>query len=302
MNFRALMIALLLSGCGMSVPPMEFGQTSPEDAKIHSAKLVRSIAGHVHCELRRALYDTVYELDADWLWNWSALITLTLTVDEKSSVSPGLSLSKLLPSGTYRFPNGTSLTSPQCLGIGLGAGASADASRVEKIGWYLDFKDLKSEIDQLKGDIAKPCELTGTYPVEGSLLIGEGLYAGVETATSFGLVAQPKSGPLNVIEHHVTFDVNITGNVTPTWKLANVAANSGSGTFISGTRDRKDDLLITMGPAEIPPPKANGTATAPVVAAAPAKRVPGAAAMDSHLAAQIGQAVATALQGTVPAP
>jgi hypothetical protein len=86
--------------------------------------------------------------------------------------------------------------------------------------------------------------------------------------------------------------------VTPTWKLANVSANTGAGTLISGTRDRKDDLLITMGPAEIPQPKGTETATA----VPRTKSVPGTAAMNSHLAAQIGQAVATAIQGTVAAP
>jgi hypothetical protein len=299
MNFSISILALLLlTGCGMSVPPLEFGQTSPEEAKKSAAAFVRSVAGHVHCELRRAIYDATYVLDAGWLWNWSAQISLTLTVDEKSTLSPGLSLSKLLPNLTNRFPNGTSLMPSQGIGLGLGAGASADAQRIEKISWYLDFKDLKNEIDGMNGDIAKPCEIHGTYPVEGSLLIAEGLYAGVEPATTIGLVAQPRTGPLNVIEHHVTFDVNITGNVTPTWKLANVSANTGAATLISGTRDRKDDLLITMGPAEIPQPKGTETATA----VPRTKSVPGTAAMNSHLAAQIGQAVATAIQGTVAAP
>src|SRR5262249_184842 len=162
---------------------------------------VRSVAAHVHCELRRALYDTVHDLDADWLWNWSAQISLTLTVEEKSTLSPGLSLSKLLPNITNHFPNGTNLTSGQAVGIGLGASGSGDGTGVEKLRWFLDFKDLKSEVDRLNGEIATPCEIAGTYPVEGSLLIAEGLYAAVETVTAIGLVAQPKEGPLNVIEH-----------------------------------------------------------------------------------------------------
>jgi hypothetical protein len=299
MFYLRLLLPLLLTGCGMSVPPLEFGEAPGTEAKIHSAQFVKSIAGHVHCELRRALYDTIHDLETPWLWDWSAQISLTVTVDEKSSISPGLSLTKFLPGFVNHFPNGTTLSTGQSVGIGLGAGAGADANRVEVITWFLDFKDLHQEVIQLKEKIAIPCELTGTYPIEGSLFIEQGLYAGVETASTKGLVAQPKLGALSVISHHVTFDVNVTGNVTPTWKLVNVSANTGSGTLIGGTRDRKDDLLITMGPTEIKPP---GTPTADGTPTAGGTKGPSTAAINSHLAAQIGQAVATAIQATITAP
>jgi hypothetical protein len=295
------LVLIILTGCGMSVPPLEFGEPSGTEAKITAAKLVRSIAGHVHCELRRALYDTIHDLGTEWLWDWSAQITLTLTVDEKSSLSPGLSLTKLLPGFVNRFPNGTANSSPQSLGIGFGAGAGADANRVESVTVFLDFKDLRKEVAMLKERISIPCALTGVYPIEGSLRIEEGLYAGVEAATSPGLVAQGAPGPLSVITHHVTFDVNVTGNVTPTWHLVNVAANT-SGSLISGTRDRKDELLITMGPTEIKPAGTPTAAQPPGTQTATGSRGPSQTALNSHLAQQIGQAVATAIQATITAP
>jgi hypothetical protein len=212
-------------------------------------------------------------------------------VDEKSSLSPGVSLNEPLATAINKFANGTTVMTSQIFNFGLGGSVGADATRVETISWFLDFADFLTELKTLKDPDAS-CEIQGPYPIEGSMLIYEGLYSGVKTATVLKTVSQPfaTGGPLSVIEHHVTFDLNATGNATPTWKLVNVSANT-SGSLLSGSRDRKDDLLITMGPTEISDTKRK---------LAPSKKIAGPSADvdNAHLAAQIGQAVATAIQGS----
>lgn len=124
-----------------------------------------------------------------------------------------------------------------------------DATRVQTISWFFDFRDFyvpPAERNAREDDA--PCQRTYDFPIEGDLQIYESIYSGVKTARIPGSVSQPfkTGGPLDVIEHHVTFDVTFSGNVTPSWKFVNVTANT-DGTFLSASRDRKDDLLLTMG-------------------------------------------------------
>ena len=79
------------------------------------------------------------------------------------------------------------------------------------------------------------------------------------------------------ITHEVKFQIVSGANATPTWKLVQVTANTASPLF-NTTRDRTQDLLITLGPVQ-PGTPSKGT---PALATA---------AQNSHLAQQIGQAV-----------
>jgi hypothetical protein len=98
----------------------------------------------------------------------------------------------------------------------------------------------------------------------------------------------------NTIQHEVKFQIVSNGNVTPTWKLVRVTANT-SGNFFAAGRDRTQDLTITFGPtieATAQPPTSatdarRGTRTLQL--ATPAQ--------NSHLAAEIGLAVSQALKG-----
>ena len=100
----------------------------------------------------------------------------------------------------------------------------------------------------------------------------------------------------NVLSHEVKFDITNTGNITPGWKLTRVMVNQ-SGNLFSATRDRTNDLTITLGPT-VPTPKVtkdkNGnliTVTSPG---------PSSEAYTAALASQIGLAVSNALKSTLP--
>ena len=55
----------------------------------------------------------------------------------------------------------------------------------------------------------------------------------------------------NTVTENISFVASFSGNVTPTWKLARVAANS-TGNFLSATRTNTNQLTITMGPIQSP--------------------------------------------------
>jgi hypothetical protein len=61
----------------------------------------------------------------------------------------------------------------------------------------------------------------------------------------------------NTFTENISFVATFSGNVTPTWKLARVAANS-TGNLLSATRMNTNQLTLTMGPIQSP-----GSATSP---------------------------------------
>jgi hypothetical protein len=68
-------------------------------------------------------------------------------------------------------------------------------------------------------------------------------------AVVLGYTRHPSWPLYNTFTENITFTATFGGNVTPTWKLARVSANS-SGTFLSATRTNTNQLTITMGPIQ----------------------------------------------------
>jgi hypothetical protein len=87
------------------------------------------------------------------------------------------------------------------------------------------------------------------------------------------------SNPPDTLSIEIKFVIVSSGNVTPTWKLVRVSANTGSTPLFSMGRTRTHDLIITIGP-------------------------PTPATANTHLASQIGNAVGnanrTTLLSTIP--
>jgi hypothetical protein len=85
-----------------------------------------------------------------WLFNdanpWAAQFTLNLTIEEKSSLNPGVSFNEPLANGITTFPGkANTVTSPQSFAIGLGGILSSDATRTEKVTFTYKVNDLREK-------------------------------------------------------------------------------------------------------------------------------------------------------------
>jgi hypothetical protein len=87
--------ALLLGGCGLTVPDMQEFPEVKADEKFDEAKLVDQIKCEIHMGVQDAInaYKSGGEYggeDIDWIENAVAKVTVGLAVDDKSSLSPGV--------------------------------------------------------------------------------------------------------------------------------------------------------------------------------------------------------------------
>ena len=188
--------------------------------------------------------------------------------------------------------------------LGLSATASADATRINKVSWFMAVADVRGKI---------PCgdrRPKGIFLLQSDLKLKEWLYDAIDMHKSryVNFDLNTPDGPFkqNVLSHEVKFDVQTTGGVVPGWKLTRVSINQ-TGAGLSVNRGRIHDLAITFGPVTAQKTVAtdkNGRVktnkkgepmyTVTYVTLGPAG--------DAHLASQIGLAVANAIKGTSPAP
>jgi len=245
---------VILAGCGTYTPDIAEFPDNIDDA--HKDKFVQDMIYSIHCELENAVTDVVNNsaMNANrrgqaaffstvFLKKWGAEVTLTLTADEKSILNPnGIFMPVSPPSAIFTLAGTASHTS--------------DATRVNKINYYYKISELykahKGHCDPAKDQLSKSSRL-----IQSDLKIGDWLNS-FATATDYGdLSAAPKQ---NVLSHQVTFDVIKSAGVTPAWKLVRGTVNQ-SGTFLTGSREGKHDLIITFGPID---PTFGGTSLVPI--------------------------------------
>jgi hypothetical protein len=271
-----LMGAASLSGCGTYVPDIQdFPAT-----RAQGAVLVNAIVTSVHCEVANAIK---YVIDQDkiaaalngrpsaaWLNHWGAQITLTLTTEEKSTLNP-----------TATWIPASPLTS--IFTLAGNATVSADATRTETLNFYYTVPELYRRAPCASG-IQPPIPATSLL-IQSDLKLRDWL---VDQLGPVGTneVNQPVSSSnafgQKVLTHEVKFEVTTTGGINPAWILTRATIGQ-NGTLLTGLRDRIHDLLITLGP--IDPSQKNGGL---ILAAA-----------NTHLASQIGLAVATSVKGRI---
>lgn len=276
--------ALNLGGCtGLFVPELQEFYADREQEKFDE----NIIVAQIKCELHKAVQDTLAEYSysgpnsgngIDWLRSWGAKVSFGLTVDEKGGLNPGLTFIEPIETKLFKFPTGT-VTAPQSFSFGLGLQASSDATRKETIGFTYAFQDLLKE-----RPIDGPCDNENGVLINSDLKIGEFISNKAFIAKVPGTVEAQKPGdsPFTTFTYEATFVVVYGGNVTPTWKLARISANTNAA-FLSLVRTKTDDVTITLGPVVSP--------STPYAAA-----ILSPEAENAHLAAQIGQAVANAIQ------
>jgi hypothetical protein len=257
------MIVILSGAAGCtSVPPLD---TPTNPIRIHD------VVDRVKCEIWQALKDDYlqgnYKPDDpfEFLEHWNALVSLTLTVDEQSSIAPGISFINPL----VQIADKARGTFSQSFSFGLGGGVSGRASREELVRFSLPLNKkerdqwvtpctasssdsniygnlkLKEWIDSvlkpLKGTADRPPALKQIKHKETP----EETLETLRRATPSLCPCEPRvdhgapknHDPYDLISHSVTFIVVWNANATPTWSLMRFkgpGAGGGAGPTPSG--------------------------------------------------------------------
>jgi hypothetical protein len=325
-----VLAALGLTNCGLAIPDIREvwdadRPADPEkgqDAISATAQIEFAIKKRVYCELKDAVKavneNTVTNQTSDGRIviskplpdNWGAQVSLSLQVDEQSSLSPGVAFNEVLPNAIKAFGPASSVTTAQSFNLGFGGTLSSTATRIDTFDpyWsiaYLMIDDPKSVckpghdfFEQLHWvpDKSSPFLLESDLGIErwlkGAMLVDSLLHSeGAPSSGGGGGGGKGKGGSgggnkggggqqADTVTYEIKFVIVSSGNITPTWKLVRVSANT-SGTFFSTGRTRTHDLIITIGPSSGPQ---------------------GQASMQAHLASQIGNAVANATRSTLMPP
>ncbi len=339
-RFACLLVVGLLAcgigGCGLSVPNIKEAwdadrpaNTNPKQPPIPGAAQIEwEIKRKVYCELRDAVWlvnDPVNGIPVTDETNggkvlkrqaglipsdWQAQVSLSLQVDEVSSLTPGVTFTQILPNATQVFGPGSSFTTSQSRSLGLGGTLSSTATRIDKFDPYYsvttlmdrkrgqvcqkggdpwdfpDFKPASSSPFILESDLGIREWLLGAMMVDNMLpsvgsppqaLGGGGSKDAASQAGSKSKGGKARVNPditIDTVTYETKFIIVSSGNITPTWKLIKFSANT-AGTFFGAGRTRTHDLIITLGP-------------------------PTAAASQTHFASQVGNAVSNGNRSGAP--
>ncbi|WP_316399477.1 hypothetical protein [Bradyrhizobium sp. 33ap4] len=224
--------AATLGGCGTTLPIMDLAHPS----KIEFEQFVQAIASHVRCELSKAVkreWPREAKSKRILLKTWVAKVGLTITADDKGQANPGIAF----------------INAAQTFAGSVGAQFMADGTRVMSVTYFVPFQELVTDptpTDERGTEV--PCTIREREPIAGDLGIHQTLAAALQPWDGNDTLGETVTGgPFDTITHHVTFQVQAGASATPSWKFVNVTANTG-GNFLSATRTRTDDLLITFGP------------------------------------------------------
>jgi hypothetical protein len=185
--------------------------------------------------------------------DWGVAVTITLTVEESTALSPGVTFNTPMIPGTTFFPNKVTVPGPQSYSFGLGGTLSADATRYDKFTFFYLVKDLEKETGECKlKDPDNPND-NGRSPedLQGSSLLLEsdlGIYKWLNNAASVRAdigVSNSSSPSQQVLTYDTKFDILSSGNVTPSWKLVRVTTSTAN--LFSTKRERTHELLLTFG-------------------------------------------------------
>lgn len=244
LNILAIVTALSASACGTFVPGLQELST---DASAEQ-KLVQAIVTSIHCDLSNAVIDfidsdrdaAVYNKglrQAAWIDRWGAQVTITLTIEDQTTLNP-------TATGLPPSPADAVFT------IAGGLRGSATATRTNKLNFFYTVKDLYK-----RGGCQTGIQPTTGAPsplIQNNLRTKDWLFDQIApSGTKEGVYPVSSSNVFqqNVLSHDVKFQIITSGSLNPTWKLTRVFVND-SGTLVSTSRDRTSDLLVTFGPLD----------------------------------------------------
>lgn len=246
-TIASMAFCLSCTCCGVATPKIEEFGANDNDHQI----AVNLIVGQISCEMGQALRGVYYSKrnlgELEFLKKWGVQFSLILTIDEKSSLNPGVSL--IQP-----------LASMQQYSTNIGASVTGEANRIDTQQRFYPITDfLKGGPRYDDGRVDRACVSGGNYP--GTLFIRtdsgfrDDLYSFISTLYT-KTADEPldgQAGPAVGMSHNIKFDILTSGNITPTWKLVRVATTSSP--LFSASRDRSQQVIITLGPIQISPDK-----------------------------------------------
>lgn len=285
-----LAVACSIGGCGTYVPFMEEMTDQPEGKLEAGGALEKNIKIQVYCELKAAVLAVTTPGDPHYLGlfrkgvlsaalpdDWGVELTLTLQVEENSSLNPSAVLSTF---------------SPASFTLGLNGTVSSTATRVDTFTSFYLVKDLRTPLgktDQClydqqsfeRRDFVAP---GSSLLIRSDLRLLEWLYGALHVEGSYKSQESDPEKKGDIYSHDIKFVVVTSGSANPAWKLTRVSTNQSGASLLGAGRTRSHDLLMTFGPT-----KKEGK-----------DRVPSAAATNSHLASQIGIAVSNGIRSLPP--
>jgi hypothetical protein len=118
-----------LAGCGTYVPEI---QEFPADA-LTGQQFVNLIIFNVTCEVRDAIVQVYHDYPGgSFIDTWGVQVTLNLQIEEKGSANPTANVTPVGPRISI-------------FNLGLGATATADATRINKINWFLPVAEFRDK-------------------------------------------------------------------------------------------------------------------------------------------------------------
>ena len=245
---------------------------------------VQQLVQHVVCELKDAVETVLVDdiafapkrtsvgVDSSprlaWLYDWSAQLTFTLTVDEKGAFNPSASVNSVLPNAVKTFSGKPAVSIPQSSSVGLAAAVSTQATTKQTFAIRIKLRDLvpivgiramvPARLANISAGVDSPkrdCKGQGQPFLSGDLRLREWLRsqtipAGVRGAIygdyEKALLAAEKAAKKDALSDQITFVLIYGGSATPGWKLVDFSANQGSLPFLSAQRTNTQDVIITL--------------------------------------------------------
>jgi hypothetical protein len=240
----------LLSGCGIYAPRKDLFHDNAFEANggTRQGNVESNIIANIRCEVIKGLFEAEATQKVPWLGGWGTSVALNLTWDEQSNLSPGL---------TYSTP----LNVGEMFTTGVGASASAHATRQENITFTWDNKTLLEE-GQLNyrkpgldcSDLASGVTVNSDLRID-EFILDKATIAGNGNASNLGI----KYPEFSVFQETLTFILSFSANGTPTWKLTRFTVPNG--TLIGAGRSTTSVIIVTLaklakpatpaGPAEL---------------------------------------------------
>jgi hypothetical protein len=254
---RTVRVPLLVGGllgltsCGLGVP--QVGEAW-EDVSITS-DMELSIKQNIFCEtieaIRYANKQMTFDGGPGLPGDFGVQMQINLTIDEFGALNPGVTYTDPLKNAIV---NGA--TAAQSFSLAAGGTLSSDATRTDTTYSYYNIGKITApganvEIcsDQWLGPIRRrigPFYKSDLGIKDYLLQVLPGMRIFPSSAPAKG--GAGKSFKLDVFSYEIKFVVVTNGNITPTWKLVNITANSGNLPLLNLGRTRTHDLILTFGP------------------------------------------------------